>query len=197
MKMDCENIRELLQEYLDEALPDSAAREMRRHIESCKGCGRELKLLADLDLALRSEPMEEPPGDLAAAVRRRLVPGAAYSWRDAVMAAASIAVVLGIFWLVESFGAPALVGGEPLAGITRFLSTIEVEETALDLSLVEIDQLASESYRTARGCLAYLSTELAGRLTMILLIASAIAAIGTNAACFHRSRIRQLTAARS
>lgn len=192
--MDCEHIRTLLQDYLDEALPDPQAREIRRHVESCEQCRRELELLADLDLALRSEPMEEPPGDLAAAVRRRLALRAAYSWRDVVMAAASIAVVVGVFWLVESCG---MVDAGPWAGITRFLGTIEVEEAALDLPLVEIDRLASESYQAAAGCLAYLSTESAGRLTTILLIASAIAAIGTNAACFRRSRLRQLTTTRS
>ena len=191
--MDCENVRDLLQECLDGALPDSTARAVKTHLESCEECALEFRLLSKIDAALRSEPMEDVPGNFAAAVRERLVQSVAYSWRDVAMAAASIAVVVSLFWLAKHVGVTALVHGDHLDPLAGVFSVFEIEDTALERSVAEINQWASETYGSTLGHLASITTQAAGSRTVVVLIASAMLAIGTNAVCLHRARIRHLT----
>ena len=163
------------------------------HIESCESCAREFELLRKLDRTLRDEPMEVLPGDLAAAVSRRLAQGLSYSWRDVVVAA-SIALVLSLFWLAEYFLGGPLVRLEGVDTVKPLLSMFEMGEMDLGASFAETQQLAAESYRAVCGYVTAATTNVIGGLAMIVLLtASALLAIGTNAVVFRQARIRRLT----
>ena len=74
-----------LSAYLDGALaPDPRAR-VELHMSSCADCRAELDSLRHLKLALSSAPRKGMPADLALALERRFVAGAAEPWYAAAL----------------------------------------------------------------------------------------------------------------
>ncbi|NOZ21131.1 MAG: hypothetical protein GXP25_08575 [Planctomycetes bacterium] len=191
--MDCDRTRKQLHEYLDGALPESQDREMERHLDSCAACREELNLLRRLDVALRAEPWQEPPGNLATAVARRLGRRFTYTWRDIVVAAASVAIVLGLVWALEPFLGYGLTGATPAEGLPPMaeIFRIDVGETTLSFSDLR-DSLLESGAATSGAITDMTAYGLGGPTVMILLILSALLAIGTNAVCYRQAHTKRL-----
>lgn len=197
MKKHCETIQGLLQEYLDGALADAAAREVRGHVDSCPRCAHELEVLARLEEVLRAEPMAEPPGDLAAAVRRRVTWEPVAVWQWAAMAAASIALVATLFWLGEGLMGRVWGEGPPASGAPGWLDGIfGMDEAAGLVSYAGVLQAVSQSWEEASCALSGLTVGGPGGLALIALIASALLALGTDALCLRQARGRCQTTGR-
>jgi len=70
--MVCEEIRELLSEYLDDALPGETKAYVDEHLASCRACQQELASLTSLVRELRSLEPLEPPQDFLGRIHVRL-----------------------------------------------------------------------------------------------------------------------------
>jgi len=71
--MRCDDIRRLLDDFIDAGLGDEDRRRVADHLESCVACGAEARALRDLVRDLRAMPEAIPPGaDLWPAIDRRL-----------------------------------------------------------------------------------------------------------------------------
>ena len=114
----------------------------------------------------------------------------AYSWRDIALAAASIALVVGLFWLVQWYTGPVWAEAESLDALAGWFGGFEVEGVTLDLPPADVRQLATEGYGAARDCVTYLAGSGFSALTLIVLVASALLALGTNTVCFRQARLR-------
>lgn len=90
----CTRIRELLDAYLSRELPEEAAREVQRHLETCPQCAEEFsaraRIRAQLQAAVRATPV---PSTLEARVRR-VVTGPAARPRTGLWAVAAAAAVI-------------------------------------------------------------------------------------------------------
>lgn len=60
--MDCREVRQLLQQFLDEETPSLSAAEVEAHLEACLRCGMEADLYRDIKASLAR--MSDPVPDL-------------------------------------------------------------------------------------------------------------------------------------
>ena len=97
----------------------------------------------------------------------------------------------------DGYGAHALINSEVLDVPGGLLTAFNVDKATVDLSVSGLNQAASEALGSAFGCLTGLSTNAVGGLMMILVAASGLLAVGTNAVCYRQARIRRLTPNRS
>lgn len=71
--MECVKIKKILPEYSVGGLSEKKREFVKRHIESCPDCSRELMLLDKTASLLDSIPQEEPPEFLWEGVRREII----------------------------------------------------------------------------------------------------------------------------
>lgn len=96
-----------LSAYLDGALAPEPRARVELHMSSCADCRAELDSLRHLKLALSAAPRKNMPADLALALERRFVEGAAAPWyagftRPVIWAPAgalALATLAVTFWL--------------------------------------------------------------------------------------------------
>jgi anti-sigma factor RsiW len=69
--VNCPRALKLLQPYLDRALSEPVAENLRTHLDACEACGREYATFRSLDRALADEPTIDSPSTLARAIARR------------------------------------------------------------------------------------------------------------------------------
>ena len=73
--MNCEEVRDLLDDYLDGSLPEQTAGEVRAHVETCAECSRELARLESLLADVKTLPRSiDPPAELWGRIEARLAP---------------------------------------------------------------------------------------------------------------------------
>ncbi|MEW6360198.1 MAG: zf-HC2 domain-containing protein [Planctomycetota bacterium] len=192
--MNCNAARNQLQEYLDSALPESEARKVRRHLDSCAECRKELDLLGRVDLTLRTEAHQELPRDLAAAVLQRLGRRFNYGWRDVVAVAASVAIVLGLAWLLGPILESALLNGQSETALPPMADIFRIDVSGFSFSYDDFRDLVMEGHMPATGAAAETAGwfSLGGPVAAILLVVSALLAIGTNALCYRRAYMNRL-----
>jgi anti-sigma factor RsiW len=76
--MNCESVRDLLDDYVDGALPEEAAGEVRAHVAVCAECRQELERLESLLTQVRALPTSvDPPADMWDRIEARLAPRSA------------------------------------------------------------------------------------------------------------------------
>ena len=76
--MRCEEVRELLQDYLDDELDPGQAGQMDEHIGSCTGCQEELAAYRSLLVKASGLYSEvEPPRDLWPGIEEKISPAPA------------------------------------------------------------------------------------------------------------------------
>ncbi|HEX6843816.1 MAG TPA: zf-HC2 domain-containing protein, partial [Actinomycetota bacterium] len=84
--MTCEQVRELLPEFLLGSLDDVAAADVRRHLRGCAACREEqAKLEEGIDALSRAAHDREPPEEL----RARVLGVLGDEWRDETSTPAS------------------------------------------------------------------------------------------------------------
>jgi len=160
--MKCRPVQNLLSEYIDGALDEKKASDVRRHIDRCARCRTLFKELSGIVQLLHELPCVKPPGDFAGEVSRRLESrprlaegvGAAGSVRPKVFylpflkkaaaAAAAIAVVVTAYVFYKT---TAPKGPEP-AG-RAFLETHEA------LKGVQKEEMPSVAAASEKGGAAY------------------------------------------
>lgn len=72
--MSCDEVRRLLPDYLDRALPPTARRPVDEHLIECPECQRDLALLTAVCSALDHQPVLDPPAGFEARVLAGLPP---------------------------------------------------------------------------------------------------------------------------
>src|SRR5437773_1769154 len=106
--MQCADVMDRLSPYLDDELDPVASREVARHLDTCPGCAAALARRRELSESLRRDLEYHPAPDLLrarvmrdvrAATRPDRAPTRPGAWRW-VSAAASVAAVVGVTWLL-------------------------------------------------------------------------------------------------
>ncbi len=72
--MNCEEVRELLSEYLDGFLSEDKKVEVGRHLQSCSLCQKELKQLENISFTIAKLPDVPLPEGFAVSLHQKLVP---------------------------------------------------------------------------------------------------------------------------
>lgn len=72
MNRECRRARARLVELADGNLAESVSAELRRHLDTCPDCLRELEALREETGLLRAQAEPEPPDGLAAGIMRRV-----------------------------------------------------------------------------------------------------------------------------
>ncbi len=71
--MNCSNVRELLAEYVEDNLTDSVSRSLSEHLQECRSCAVEERLLRSLSEALHSLPQKLAPMSFTDEVMKSLL----------------------------------------------------------------------------------------------------------------------------
>lgn len=71
-ELDCDDIRSLSSDYVDETMKESITDNFRRHLGSCGNCNSFVATFRATVLTLRDLPHRSPPPDLAERVRKRV-----------------------------------------------------------------------------------------------------------------------------
>ena len=71
--MNCEEVRNLLSEYLDGFLPEDKKVEVERHLQSCSLCQKELEHLKSISFAIQKLPEEPLPEDFTNGLHQKLI----------------------------------------------------------------------------------------------------------------------------
>ncbi|MFQ6083555.1 MAG: anti-sigma factor family protein [Candidatus Aminicenantia bacterium] len=70
--MKCKQVKKLLHIYLDGFLEEKKAREIRKHLEKCENCKREVEHLKNVIDLMESYPIQEPSSELSLQIKRRV-----------------------------------------------------------------------------------------------------------------------------
>jgi anti-sigma factor RsiW len=68
--MNCRKCKQQLSAYVDDRLDGDTRAAIEAHVDGCDECARQLRLTRASSLALRAEPVAQPPSDLAARAAR-------------------------------------------------------------------------------------------------------------------------------
>jgi len=113
--MNCNDVQQLLSEYLDGELPVEQQNAVRSHLAQCNACSAELKKYHTLRTRAASLPKEiAPPTHVWASIEQRIgtesipQPGSIIHreskafWRNRLFAiAAMVLIVVGAFWIAS------------------------------------------------------------------------------------------------
>lgn len=107
--MRCDEIREILEPYLDGDLSAAETEGVRVHLEGCQACAKELALAVTIQNELRALPQLDCPPEVLARVREagrgQVVPfrGRPRAWRtfQTAAAAAALALTVGAGYLLH------------------------------------------------------------------------------------------------
>jgi mycothiol system anti-sigma-R factor len=78
--MECEEIRQLLDAYLDDELEGTSQPEVQEHLNSCPGCRKEAEAISSFSSLVRTAmPMYKAPAELKARIRASLREESAHS----------------------------------------------------------------------------------------------------------------------
>jgi hypothetical protein len=128
--MKCQQVREYLEELIDEALPLSVRSEVEKHLTGCGECRAELSELEEIREMISGVARVEPPADFSTAWRQRLDREATlkeldkrkvksifsnYRWIPALAAAAVIVVCFGFAFHIGGLGTTSQSGQPPVA----------------------------------------------------------------------------------
>ncbi len=130
----------LLNEYLDDAMPAAARRDVEAHLQGCADCRSRLDDLRFVFSSLAALPEEAPARELVASIlarlpRRRL----GDIWRLA-FAAQTVAALAALLWLAPTFGKNS---GRPSLGAMVEFAIPQIPALHLDQILnVELPAIA-------------------------------------------------------
>ncbi len=84
--MNCNTVKPLLSEFLDECLAAATAWQVQTHLSECTACGQVCRDLEALRRALQALPTRQPSANFEAALAQRLAltrrPAPRQTWRD-------------------------------------------------------------------------------------------------------------------
>jgi anti-sigma factor RsiW len=84
--MNCQTVKSLLSEFLDERLAAAEAWQVQTHLSDCAACGKTCRELESLRRALQALPTRQPSANFDSALAQRLAltrrPAPRRTWRD-------------------------------------------------------------------------------------------------------------------
>lgn len=149
--MTCHELDDRLDDWIDGALPEAAARELQAHVAGCADCRRREQAARQLLAHAAALPRSlEPPRDLWPGIAERIERGSAWSflwdsWRPLALAAAAALAVSVSAWLLTRGGSEpvqTVAMPEPSPAVVANASATGISDPVLATAAREYEEAA-------------------------------------------------------